>query len=95
MIIGKPFRVILPSIPAGIAAAILGGILSLTGILKLVSVIFVGVFTYLVFNVTIHKLDWYLRKTTKESSWLRSAEGVTWLGTTKGKEWAKQNGYNL
>jgi len=57
MIIGKPFRVILPSIPAGIAAAILGGILSLTGILKLVSVIFVGVFTYLVFNVTIHKLD--------------------------------------
>ncbi len=95
MIIGKPFRVILPSIPAGIAAAILGGILSLTGILKFVSVMFVGVFTYLVFNVTIHKLDWYLRKTTKESSWLRSAEGVTWLGTTKGKEWAKQNEYNL
>ncbi len=95
MIIGKPFRVILPGIPAGIAAAILGSILSLTGILKLVSVMFVGVFTYLVFNVTIHKLDLYLRKTTKESSWLRSAEGVIWLGTAEGKEWAKQNEYNL
>ncbi len=95
MIIGKPLRVILPSIPAGIAAAILGGILTLTGILKLVSVLSVGVFTYLVFNALIHKLDWYLRKATKEPSWFRSAEGVTWLGTTKGKEWAKQNGYKL
>ncbi len=95
MIIGKPFRFILPGIPAGIAAAILGSILTLTGILKLVSVLFVGVFTYLVFNALIHKLDWYLRKATKEPSWLRSTEGVTWLGTTKGKEWAKQNGYKL
>jgi len=91
MIIGKPFRVILPSIPAGIAAAILGSILTLTGILKVVSVLLVGIFSYIVFNILIHKLDWYLRKTTKEPSWLRSAEGVTWLGTAEGKEWTEQN----
>ena len=95
MTIGKPYRVILPSIPAGIVAAVSESILTLTGMLKLVSILFVGIFTYIVFNTLIHKLDWYLRKTTKESSWLRSAEGVIWLGTAEGKEWAKQNEYNL
>ncbi len=95
MTIGKPFRVILPSIPAGIIAAASGGILTEAGMLKFILVLFAGVLSYIFFSALIHKLDWYLRKATKEPSWLRSAEGVTWLGTPTGKEWAKQNEYNL
>ena len=42
-------------------------------------------------EVIINKIDFWLRRTTKDARWLASHEGRQWLKTSEGRAW-KQNG---
>ena len=89
MRIAKSIRVIFPIIPAGVISVVLANVFGLSGINVLV-ITFIG---YLAFSIIIGKVDWAIRRASKEPSWLRSTEGAEWLKSEEGMEWAKENAY--
>ncbi len=52
---------------------------------------FVGMFVaWTLGEVVINKIDFWLRRTTKDARWLASHEGQTWLKTPEGRAWEKK-----
>ena len=85
MNIGKPFRIILPFLPASATA---GGLLVLSKPIWAVLLLFFVI--YFIFDWMINKIDFWLRRKTKDQLWLWSYEGRKWLETPEGQDWKKK-----
>jgi hypothetical protein len=93
MYIAKPFRHIIPGI---IAFSSFGYMLALriNIWITLICFLLLWILSDWFINAFINAIDLWMRRQTKDTLWLRSAEGREWLKTEQGQQWREKTGYN-